>query len=79
MKHARQLLKEKRSGELKTTREQMQQHVKQQYCDQLRNVPLGRPGYVPRPTANFNITAPKLSEFRETVKKATSSSAPGPN
>ena len=81
-KHARQLLEEKKSGELVITREQMEQHVKMQYSDRLRNVPLGTPGYVPRPappTAEFNIMPPKLSEVRQVVKKARSSSAPGPN
>ncbi|XP_077382825.1 5-azacytidine-induced protein 2 isoform X1 [Festucalex cinctus] len=81
-KHARQLLEEKKSGKLETTREQMEQHVKRQYSDLLRNVPLGTPGYVPQPappTTEFNIMPPKLSEVRQAVKKARSSSAPGPN
>lgn len=81
-KHARQLLEEKKSGKLETTREQMEQHVKRQCSDPLRNVPLGIPGYVPRPappTTEFNIKPPKLSEVKEVVKKARSSSAPGPN
>lgn len=81
-KHTKQLLEEKKSGELETTRRQMEQHVKQQYSDLLRNVPLGTPGYVPRLvplTAKFDIMAPKLSEFRDTVKKARFSSAQGPN
>lgn len=48
--------------------EQMEQHVKRQYSDPLRNVPLGRPGYVPE----FNIMPPKLSEVRHVMKKARS-------
>ncbi len=81
-KHARQLLEEKKSGKLETTREQLEQHVREQYSDPVRNVPLGAPGYVPKsapPTAVFNIMPPKLSEVRQVVEKARSSSAPGPN
>ncbi len=81
-KHARQLLEEKKSSKLEITREQLEQHVKGQYSDLQRNVPLGTPGYVPRPalpTAEFNITPPKLSKVRQVVKKARFASAPGPN
>ncbi|KAK0156469.1 hypothetical protein N1851_000237 [Merluccius polli] len=81
-RHARKLLEEKKSGKLETTREQLEQHVKEPYSDPQRSVPLGTPGYVPRPalpTAEFNIMPPKLSEVKQVVKKARSSSAPGPN
>ena len=81
-KHARQLLEEKKSGKLEITNEQLEQHVRKQYSDPARNVPLGTPGYVPRPTpptSKFNIMPPKLSEVRHVVEKARSSSAPGPN
>lgn len=63
-KHARQLLEEK-SGKLKTNRGQLEQNVREQYSDPLRNVPLGTSGYVLKPahpTAAFNIMPPKLSE-----------------
>lgn len=81
-KHARQLLEEKKTGKLETTREQLEQHVREQCSDPQRSFPLGTPGYVPRPaqpTAEFNIMPPKLSEVRQVVEKARSSSAPGPN
>ncbi|KAL0188639.1 hypothetical protein M9458_015738, partial [Cirrhinus mrigala] len=80
-KYARQLLEEKKSGKLEITREKLEQHVKEQYSDPQRSVPLGTPGYVPqpaKPTAEFNIMPPKLSEVRQVVEKARSS-APGPN
>lgn len=60
----------------------MEQHVRRQYSDRLRDVTLGSPGYVPwpaPPTVEFNIMPLKLSEVRQAVKKARSSSAPGPN
>ena len=81
-KQVRQLLEEKKSGRLETTREQMEKHVKRQYSDPLRNVSLGTPGYVPRPappTTELNIKPPKLSKVKQVMKKARSSSAPGPN
>ncbi|XP_063049927.1 NACHT, LRR and PYD domains-containing protein 3-like [Engraulis encrasicolus] len=81
-KHARQLLEEKKTGKLETTREQLEQHVREQYSDPQRSVPLGAPGYVPQPaqpTAEFNIMPLKLSKVRQVVEKARSSLAPGPN
>lgn len=81
-KHARQLLEEKKSSKLEVTREQLEQHVRRQYNDPTRNVPLGTPGYVPRPTpptSNFNVMPPKLSDVRHVVEKARSSSALGSN
>ncbi|KAG1932793.1 hypothetical protein F2P79_020826 [Pimephales promelas] len=81
-RHARQLLEEKKSGRLETTREKLEQHVKEHYSDPQRSIPLGTPGYVPqpaKPTAEFNIMPPKLNKVRQVVKKARSSSAPGPN
>lgn len=42
-KHARQLLEEKKSGKLETTRGQLEQHVRVQYSDPVSNIPLGAP------------------------------------
>ncbi|XP_038130124.1 uncharacterized protein LOC119776004 [Cyprinodon tularosa] len=67
-KHARQLLEEKKTGKLETTREQLEQHVRKQYSDPQRNVPLGTPGYLlqpAQPTVEFNTMPPKLSEVRQ--------------
>lgn len=80
-KHVRQLL-EKKIRKLETTSEQLEQHVKEQYSDQERNVPLAIPGYIPRPappTAEFSNMSLKFSEVRQVVRKARSSSAQGPN
>ena len=80
--HARQLLEEKKSGKLEVTREQLGQHVKRQYSDPTRDVPLRTLGYVPQPTpstSEFNIIPPKLSEVRHVMEKARSSSAPSPH
>ena len=68
-----------RSGKLETTREQLQQHVKRQYSNTIKDAPLETSGYVPRPaqpTAEFNITSPKLGEVRQVVKKAFISTRP---
>ena len=58
------------NGKLETTKEQLEQHVKRQHSDPMRNVPLRTPRYVPRstvPTAEFNTVPPKLSEVRQDV------------
>ena len=48
-RHARQLLEEKKSGKLEATKEEIEQHIRGQYTDPKRNLPLGSPGYVPPP------------------------------
>ncbi|KAI4884284.1 hypothetical protein NFI96_019990, partial [Prochilodus magdalenae] len=51
-------------------------HIREQYSDPLRNIPLGTPGYVPKPappTTAFNSMPPKLSEARQVVEKASNS------
>ncbi|KAL6489820.1 hypothetical protein MHYP_G00001650 [Metynnis hypsauchen] len=73
-KHARQLLEEKKTGKLEITREQLEQHVREQYSDPQRSVPLGTPGHVPQPaqpTAEFNTKPPKISEIQKAKREKT--------
>uniref|UniRef100_A0A3B1JJ67 Reverse transcriptase domain-containing protein n=1 Tax=Astyanax mexicanus TaxID=7994 RepID=A0A3B1JJ67_ASTMX len=81
-KYACQLLEEKRSGKLSISKEDLEQYIKGQYTDESRDIPLGSPGYVPRPDppkTAFDIAPPRLSEIKEALRKARSGSAPGPN
>lgn len=81
-KHARQLLEDRRSGKLETTKEELERHFSQQFSDAGRLTPLGSPGYVPRPAppaVPFNTAPPKLSEVADIVRRARGASAPGPN
>ncbi|KAL6455729.1 hypothetical protein MHYP_G00355800 [Metynnis hypsauchen] len=73
-KHARQLLEERKTGKLEITREQLEQHVREQYSDPQRSVPLGTPGHVPQPaqpTAEFNTKPPKISEIQKAKREKT--------
>ena len=79
---ARQLLDEKRSGKLTILKEDLEQHIKGQYTDAAKDLPLGSPGHVPRPDSPktpFDTSPPRLSEIRDVLKRARSASAPGPN
>lgn len=79
---ARSLLEEKKSGTLVMAKEELEDHVRKQISDPGKHLPLGSPGYVPQPTApstEFEIVPPKLSEVNDVVRRASSSSAPGPN
>ncbi|KAJ8332759.1 hypothetical protein SKAU_G00416550 [Synaphobranchus kaupii] len=81
-KHAKQLLEDKRSGKLEITKPELEKHIREQYSDPAKAIPLGSPGYVPRPAPPvipFNTAPPKLSEVADVVRKARAASAPGPN
>ncbi|KAJ8341252.1 hypothetical protein SKAU_G00335430 [Synaphobranchus kaupii] len=81
-KHAKQLLEDKRSGKLEITKSELEKHIREQYSDPAKAIPLGSPGYVPRPAPPvipFNTAPPKLSEVADVVRKARAASAPGPN
>lgn len=68
-KHARLLLEDKNSRKLKTTREQMEQHVKRQYSDQLRNVPLGTLGCSPSPQMESPTRSIRISQWPMEVEE----------
>ncbi len=81
-KHAWQLLDEKRSGKLDTSKEELESYIKSQYSDNRRATPLGSPGHVQcpnPPTIQFDTSPPKLREVEDVIRKARSASAPGPN
>lgn len=69
-KHAYQLLEEKRRAptslllQLEAAKEEIEQHIRAQYSNSKRNVPLGSQGYVPppppRPTTQFDSFPPWL-------------------
>lgn len=80
--HARGLLEEKASGSLEISKEDLEEHIWALYSDPARSEQLGSPGYMPQPaepTTEFDASPPKLSEVRQVVLKARSSSAPRPN
>lgn len=63
-------------------KEEFKDHVKKQMSGPERHLSLGSPGYIPQPpapTEEFDTMPPKLSKVEEVVRRARSSSAPGPN
>lgn len=48
--YACSLLEEKKSGKLEATEQELEDHIKHQLGDWEKNIPLGSPGHVPRPT-----------------------------
>ncbi|KAJ8375377.1 hypothetical protein SKAU_G00059570 [Synaphobranchus kaupii] len=70
-KYARGLLKEKKSGKLETTAEELQNHIKEQLGDSSRNIPLGSPRHVPRPpevASQFDTSPPKWTEIKQVIE-----------
>lgn len=60
----------------------MNNHLKATYIDPGREQPLGPCDALttpPEPTVDFNVKEPRLSEVEEVVRRARSSSAPGPS
>ena len=71
-----------KSGELKATRDELQNHLRNTYSDNMRNLPLPPMEALVRPTSpgeNFDTHPPRLSEVERFVKKARAGSSPGPN
>ncbi len=48
VKHARQLLEDRRSRKLEITQSELENHIREQYSDPVKSTLLGSPGYVPR-------------------------------
>lgn len=64
------------------TKKDLEDHMKRQMSDPKRHLPLGSPGFVPQPPfpiEEFEMAPPKLSEVEEVIRRARSTSAPGPN
>lgn len=81
-KYARGLLEEKKTGTLHTTEWELEDHIKTQTSDDLRESPLGPPGYIPKPpepSSMFDTTPPEWSKINQVVARARATSAAGPN
>ena len=70
-------------GELKCSKEELDDHLARTYGDPARQQPLGilegLPECAPEPSVAFDLTTVSKKEFEEVVKKARSKSAPGNN
>nr|BAC82600.1 reverse transcriptase [Danio rerio] len=81
-KLTKQLLGQKRTGKLTCSKEAINNHLKATYSDPYKEQPLGPCGALltpPEPTSEFNMKEPCRSEVEEVVRRARSSSAPGPS
>ncbi|KAL1279297.1 hypothetical protein QQF64_025970 [Cirrhinus molitorella] len=71
-----------KNGSLKTSKEQVEGHLRTIYTDEKKDEPIVISTDIPPislPQHQFDISPTKLSEVRQAVKKARSASAPGPN
>lgn len=78
----KQLLGQKRDGSLVCSKEEMDLHLQNTYSDPNRQEELGRCDILidpPPPTKDFDNKEPLLREVEEVVRRARSSSAPGPS
>lgn len=78
----KQLLGQKCDGKLLCSKEEIDQHLRSIYSDPHREEELGQCSILvnpPPPTKEFDSREPLLKEVQEVVRKARSSSAPGPS
>lgn len=78
----KQLLGQKRSGQLTCSKEEIDAYLHDTYSDAARAEDLGEYRHLinpPTPTIDFNIKVPSWKEIQTVVKAARTSSAPGPN
>ena len=79
---SKRLMDKEKSGTIANSVEEVQEYIRSVHSDPEKQIPLGD---CPRiedeqpPSIQFDVSEPKLSEIRDVVKKARSSSAPGPN
>ena len=81
-KFSKQILDKERTGSVTNSLVEVQNYLRTVHSDPERHVPLGECKRIeaePPPTTQFDESEPKLSEVKETLKKARNSSAPGPN
>lgn len=81
-KFTKELLGQKRSGQLVCTKEEIDHHLKETYSDPAREQELGECSTLidpVGPSVQFNMAELQLKEVREVVGKARASSAPGPS
>ncbi|KAL7891157.1 hypothetical protein AOLI_G00006330 [Acnodon oligacanthus] len=78
----KQLVGKKRNGQLTCSKAEINHHLRDTFCDRSREQDLGHCQhliYPPAPTLNFDGKEPNWKEIQEVIKKARSSSAPGPS
>uniref|UniRef100_A0A3B1JAJ2 Reverse transcriptase domain-containing protein n=1 Tax=Astyanax mexicanus TaxID=7994 RepID=A0A3B1JAJ2_ASTMX len=78
----KQLLGQRRGGRLACSKEEIDRHIQTTYSDPARQQDLGQCNTLiqpPPPTKEFDGREPLLKEVQDVVKKARSSSAPGPS
>ncbi|XP_028292553.1 uncharacterized protein LOC114455485 [Gouania willdenowi] len=78
----KQLLGQKRSGQLTCSKAEVDHYLKETYSDSCREQDLGPCRSLidpPAPTWDFNGKEPAWKEIQEVVKRARASSAPGPS
>ena len=79
---SKRLMDKEKSGAIANSIEEVQEYIRSVHSDPEKQIPLGD---CPRtedeePTSTqFDVSEPKLSEIKDVVKKARSSTAPGPN
>lgn len=81
-KLTKQHLGQKRTGRLTCSRDVINSHLKATYSDPSKEQPLGPCDALttpPEPILDFNLKEPSLGEVKEVVRRARSSSAPGPS
>ena len=81
-KYMSKLLGDKRSGELKATKEEVEEHLRQVHSDSRREDGLGEMERLTKPaepTIAFKEEEPTWQEVNSFLKKARGKSAPGPN
>ncbi len=81
-KLTKQLLGQKRAGRLTCSKDAINDQLKVTYSDSIREQPLGPCDALitpPEPSSDFDLNEPCLREVEEVVRRARSSSAPGPS
>ncbi|XP_063056077.1 uncharacterized protein LOC134450154 [Engraulis encrasicolus] len=81
-KFTKDLLGQKRSGRLSSSKEDIDQHLAQMFSDPRREEALGECDILidpPEPEVQFDMAELKLLEIKEVVHKARAGSAPGPS
>ncbi|XP_056097411.1 uncharacterized protein LOC130076370 [Rhinichthys klamathensis goyatoka] len=78
----KQLLGQKRSGQLTCSKAEVDHHLKQSYSDEYREQDLGPCRFLinpPAPAMDFDGKEPGWKEIQEVVRRARANSAPGPS
>ncbi|XP_052240804.1 uncharacterized protein LOC127851227 [Dreissena polymorpha] len=79
---SKEILEEKKAGQLNCSKEEVEEHLKNTHSDQARHMRMEgheRIAPVPMPIVAFTEGEPTLKEVQDIIKKARSKSAPGPN